>query len=73
MITISKINRLVEYCQIVILHVEFICYFSLNIPFGIFLIEKYMKKIEGDSPFMLKFQLYQLKRYYIKYIYIICK
>ena len=65
LIQISKINRLVDYCQIILLHVEYLCYFSMNIPFGTYLIEKYLKKIGNDIPFMLKFQLYQLKRYFI--------
>ena len=65
LVTISKMNKLVECCQILLLHVEYMCFFSMNIPFGCYLIEKYLKKIGKDIPFMLRFQLYQLKRHFI--------
>lgn len=65
LITICKMNKLINYCQILILHVEYICFFSMNIPFGSYLIEKNIKKIGKEMPFMLRLQLYQLKRNFI--------
>ena len=63
--TLSKMNKLIDYCQIIILYIEFVCYFSMNVPMGIFLIEKYNKKIDKQISFNLRFQLYQLKRHFI--------
>ena len=64
--TIKKNNKFIEYCQILILHVEYLFYFSNSISFGCYLIEKYIIKCGKDIPFFLRFQLYQLKRIYLK-------
>ena len=64
--TIKKNNKFIDYCQILILHVEFLFYFSNSISFGCYLIEKYIIKCGKDIPFFLRFQLYQLKRIYLK-------
>ena len=64
--TIKKNNKFIEYCQILILHVEYLFYFSNSISFGCYLIEKYIVKCGKDIPFFLRFQLYQLKRIYLK-------
>ena len=64
--TIKKNNKFIIYCQILILHVEYLFFFSNSISYGCYLIEKYIRKCGKDIPFFLRFQLYQLKRLYLK-------
>ena len=64
--TIKKNNKFIIYCQILILHVEYLFYFSNSVCYGCYLIEKYIIKCGKDIPFFLRFQLYQLKRIYLK-------
>ena len=65
LLTIAKMNKLGNYYQIILLHIEYMCFFSGNVQFGCFLIEKYTKKIEKGIPFLLQLQLYELKKKFI--------
>ena len=48
--TIKKNNKFIIYCQILILHVEYLFYFSNSVSYGCYLIEKYIIKCGKDIP-----------------------